>query len=57
MISCLAVGRVSFAGSLLRYLTGLVPLRPQSGFPAKTFLINIPGSFAIGLIAAQMIVH
>ena len=52
MISCLAVGLGGFAGSVLRYLIGLVPLRPQSGFPAKTFLINILGSFAIGLIAA-----
>ena len=57
MISCLAVGLGGFAGSVLRYLIGLAPLRPQSGFPAKTFLINILGSFAIGLIAAQMIVH
>lgn len=52
MISCLAVGLGGFAGSVLRYLIGLVPLRAQSGFPAKTFLINILGSFAIGLIAA-----
>ena len=57
MISCLAVGLGGFAGSVLRYLIGFVPLRPQSVFPAKTFLINILGSFAIGLIAAQMIVH
>ena len=57
MISCLAVGLGGFAGSVLRYLIGLAPLRPQSGFPAKTFLINILGSFAIGLIAAQTIVH
>lgn len=52
MIECIYVGIGGFAGSVLRYLIGLLPLQPGNGFPLKTLLINIAGSFAIGLIAA-----
>lgn len=52
MIACLAVGMGGFLGSVLRYLIGLVPVRENTLFPIKTFLINIIGSFIIGLVVA-----
>lgn len=52
MISCLVVGAGGAIGAILRYLIGLVPLSVEKGFPLKTFLINILGCFAIGIIVA-----
>lgn len=51
LLNCLAVGAGGFLGAVLRYLIGLIPLEMKSGFPVKTFAINIIGCFAIGLIA------
>lgn len=51
MINCLTVGAGGFLGAILRYLIGLIPIETRSGFPVKTFAINIVGCFAIGLIA------
>lgn len=51
LLDCLAVGAGGFVGAVLRYLIGLIPLEPESGFPIKTFAINIIGCFAIGIIA------
>lgn len=52
MINCIMVGAGGAAGAILRYLIGLIPINRSGGFPANTFLINIIGSFAIGVIAA-----
>lgn len=52
IINCLYVGAGGFIGSVLRYLVGLLPYSPASGFPAKTLCINIVGSFCIALISA-----
>lgn len=52
MLNCLLVGIGGFIGAILRYLIGLIPMKSQTGFPIKTFLINIIGAFAIGVIAA-----
>lgn len=52
MIECIVVGAGGFIGAVCRYLIGLVPLKEGSAFPIKTFLINIFGSFLIGIIAA-----
>lgn len=52
MINCLVVGIGGFIGSVCRYLIGLLPTETDSGFPIKTLLINIVGSFLIGLITA-----
>lgn len=51
MLDCLAVGAGGFVGAILRYLIGLIPSEAESGFPIKTFAINIIGCFAIGIIA------
>lgn len=55
MLDCLAVGAGGFLGAVLRYLIGLVgPSSPGAlgGFPVRTFLINVAGSLAIGMVAA-----
>lgn len=52
MINCIIVGIGGFVGAVLRYLIGLIPASPQSGFPIKTLLINIIGAFVIGLVVA-----
>ena len=52
MIECIAVGLGGFIGAVCRYLIGLAPVREGMDFPVKTFVINIIGSFAIGIIAA-----
>lgn len=57
MLDCLAVGLGGFAGSVLRYLAGKLPLQSPEGFPYVTLMINVLGSFAIGLIAAVAAKH
>jgi CrcB protein len=52
LLNCIAVGIGGFIGSVLRYLISLLPMKPANGFPLGTLLINVAGSFAIGLIAA-----
>lgn len=52
MVECIIVGAGGFIGAILRYLIGLIPMSPESGFPVKTFLINIAGAFVIGIVAA-----
>ena len=52
MLNCLVVGLGGAAGAVARYLIGLIPVASGSAFPYKTFIINILGAFAIGLLAA-----
>lgn len=52
MLNCLMVGIGGFIGTVCRYLIGLLPIKTNSGFPVKTLLINIVGSFFISLITA-----
>ncbi len=52
MLNVLTVGAGGFVGAALRYLAGLIPIETKSGFPVKTFAINIVGCFAIGIISA-----
>ena len=49
LLNCVFVGLGGAAGSICRYLLGLLPLKPVSGFPAITLCINIAGAFALGL--------
>lgn len=53
MLECLLVGIGGFIGSVLRYLIGLLPMKPDNGFPVKTLFINICGAFIIGIIVAM----
>ena len=50
MLECLVVGIGGFIGSVCRYAIGLIPLREGTIFPIKTLIINILGSFLIGVI-------
>lgn len=52
MIDCIVVGVGGFIGAVCRYLIGLIPLKEGGAFPIKTFIINVLGSFFIGIIAA-----
>ena len=52
MLDCLAVALGGAAGSVLRYLIGLIPVNERFLFPVKTFAINILGCFIIGFITA-----
>lgn len=51
MLECLFVGLGGFIGSVVRYLIGLLAVETASGFPIKTFAINILGSFVIGIVS------
>lgn len=51
MLNCLLVGLGGFIGAVLRYLISLIPIKNPQAFPVNTFIINIIGAFAIGLIA------
>lgn len=52
MLECLLVGIGGFIGSVLRYLIGLLPIKPDNGFPVKTLFINVAGAFIISIIVA-----
>ncbi len=51
-INCIFVGLGGLAGSVARYLLGLIPVKTESGFPFITLGINLLGSFCIGIISA-----
>lgn len=52
MVECIVVGAGGFIGAVGRYLIGLIPLKEGCPFPIKTLMINIVGSFIIGIVAA-----
>lgn len=51
MLECLFVGLGGFIGSVARYLIGLLAVETASGFPVKTFCINLLGSFILGVVS------
>ncbi|MBF7082541.1 fluoride efflux transporter CrcB [Desulfallas sp. Bu1-1] len=54
MIDLLAVGAGGFLGAAGRYMVGRVVTRFWRGdFPLGTFIVNVLGSFALGLLAAH----
>lgn len=50
MLNCILVGIGGFIGSVCRYLIGLLPMETSNGFPVKTLIINVVGSFFISFI-------
>lgn len=54
MLNILAVGAGGFLGSVFRYLISLIPVSEATVFPIKTFIINIIGCIAIGVIAVSV---
>ncbi len=56
LVNCLFVGLGGFVGSVLRYLVGFIPVGITVGastaFPIKTLVINVVGSFVIGIVCA-----
>lgn len=51
LLNFLVVGIGGFTGAGLRYLIGEMPVFAFAAFPLSTFLINVTGAFAVGLIA------
>ena len=50
MINILAIGVGGFLGAIFRYLISLIPVSESFVFPIKTFIINVIGCIAIGII-------
>lgn len=51
MINYLLIGTGGFIGAIFRYIVGLwIGQRWGSSFPLGTFVINVTGSFLIGLL-------
>ena len=57
MLDCLAVGLGGFIGSVARYLVSRISIDKAGAFPINTLIINVIGSFTIGLIAALVVKH
>ena len=55
LLDCLFVGAGGFIGSVLRYLCNYLP--PLGSLPVATFLINIVGSFLLGLISTVLLTY
>lgn len=51
--NCLFVGLGGAAGAVCRYLVGMLPVLQRGAFPLATLVINLLGSFLIGLIAQR----
>ena len=52
MTDCLIVAAGGAIGAVCRFLIGKHPFGSNSGFPLKTFIVNVLGCFIIGLVAA-----
>lgn len=52
MLNCICVGLGGFAGSVMRYLVGLIPIKTDSAFPYMTLIINALGAFLIGVFVS-----
>ncbi len=51
MRTAIAIGVAGALGALARYgVGGLISRRNQGSFPWETFVVNISGSFALGLV-------
>jgi CrcB protein len=55
MRTTIAVGLAGFVGAIARYvIEGLISSR-SSGFPWGTFVVNISGSFVLGIVFAAFV--
>ena len=52
MTDCLIVGAGGALGAVFRFLMGKIPIGSESGFPVRTFIVNVLGCFLIGLTTA-----
>lgn len=50
LFNCFAVGAGGFAGSIFRYLIGLIPVFQKGVLPYQTLLVNVAGAILIGAI-------
>ncbi len=50
IIECLIVGLGGAVGSVIRYLISLIPINETTTFPVNTFIVNVIGALAIGVI-------
>lgn len=57
MLECLCVGLGGFIGSVCRYLIGCLAIETASGFPVKTFAINIIGAFVLGIVSEYAVLN
>lgn len=48
--NCLAVGAGGFAGSVFRYIIGLIPWLNKSEMPFQTLIVNVAGAVIIGML-------
>ena len=56
MRTVMAVGVAGFVGAIARYgIDGLIVQRSAGSFPWDTFVINISGSFVLGLLFAVLV--
>lgn len=56
MTACLCVAFGGAIGSVLRYLISLIDFKSATAFPYATLIVNVIGSFLIGLIVAFAVV-
>lgn len=56
-MNILVVGAGGFIGAVFRYLIGKIPISENIVFPIKTFVINVIGCLAIGLITVLAAKH
>ena len=54
LIQCLAVGTAGFFGAIARFLIGISCGRVFPQFPVGTLIINLSGSFILGLFSAYV---
>lgn len=57
ILNLLSIGFGAFLGGILRYLISYILKSSPDKFPFSTFIINLLGSFVLGMIIAYTIRH
>ena len=55
--NCLIVAVGGSLGAVSRYLMGFLPLKAHFSFPVNTLIVNLLGTFLIGIIAGEVQRH